>query len=485
MDLFLDRLRSAISRDPEAVAFLGRGGGLRYRDVRSLVGSAMRLLDAQGVRPGRVVGLNMPQSPLHLVAFFALARLGAITLPLPWNEPDEERAHIAKAFGASLVVSGRADGGAPGLPLVLLDTLSARGDEDGLDAWPFVPRPETPVRIALTSGTVGERKGLDHTHGYFSARIARGGYVAAAAPRVMPSRLHVNAALQAALHALCSNGAVVFPARYDTPGLLEAATRFAVTHLMMPPVHAANLAAMIANDTPALPLLVQLRLVGGTASPSVIAAIQRRITRNVYGSYSTTETGNLALSTPETFAAFPGAAGRVRPDVTLEVVDEGGNPVAPGVTGEIRVRVAGMPSGYHGAVHAERFRGGWFHPNDRGRVTAEGIVYVEGRVDDIINVGGRKVSPSYVERILEEHPHVAEAAVFALADPGGNVRTVAAIVARGAIDWASLARHAQERLDVLAPWHYHEASSLPRNTMGKLVRKEIPALAEGPLRHPR
>jgi acyl-coenzyme A synthetase/AMP-(fatty) acid ligase len=227
-----------------------------------------------------------------------------------------------------------------------------------------------------------------------------------------------------------------------------------------------------------------LRLVGGTATPSVVAALTRRITRNVYGSYSTTETGNLALSTPESFAAFPGAAGRVRPDVTLEVVDGKGEPVPPGVSGEIRVRVAGMPMGYHGGVHAERFRGGWFHPNDRGHVSAEGIVYVEGRIDDIINVGGRKVSPAHVERILEEHPNVAEAAVFALADPAGNIRTAAAIVPRGALDWAGLARHAADRLDVLAPFRYDEAPSLPRNDMGKLVRKDLARLAAGPLRHP-
>jgi len=111
-------------------------------------------------------------------------------------------------------------------------------------------------------------------------------------------------------------------------------------------------------------------------------------------------------------------------------------------------------------------------------------VYVEGRVDDIINVGGRKVSPAHVERILEEHPQVAEAAVFALADSAGGVHTAAAIVARGTLDWAGLARYGEERLDVLSPWRYYEAASLPRNAMGKLVRRDLAALAAGPLRHP-
>jgi len=483
LDLLLDRIRSAIARYPGRPAFVGRDGGASFRDLHALVGAAMRGLDAAGVKPGQVVGLAMPQSPVHVVAFLALARLGAITLPIPWTAEEGERAAIARTFGARCVVCGHERGGVPGLPLVVLKSITARGDEDDFDTWPFAPRPRTPMRIALTSGTAGERLGVDHDHGTFSVRLARGSYGAHPEPRVLPPRLHITAALQAALHALCHGGAIAFPERYEAAGILEAAARLAVTHLVVPPVHVHAMLDSLGADGPALPGLAQLRLVGASATPALLEAVRRRISPNVRVGYSTTETGVITTATPEVLDAYPGCAGRLEPDAQAQALDEKGAVLPPGETGELRVRVEGMPAAYHGGVHAERFRDGWFHPHDRGRVTAEGIVFIEGRTDFVINVGGRKVSPEHVERCLEEHPAVAEAAVFAFEDAPGETRTAAAVVPRGALDWNALARHARSRLDVLAPCRYFEASRLPRNAMGKLERASLASLAGGPLRH--
>jgi len=143
-----------------------------------------------------------------------------------------------------------------------------------------------------------------------------------------------------------------------------------------------------------------------------------------------------------------------------------------------------MPMSYHGGEHGDRFRDGWFYPHDRGRMSADGIVFIEGRTDFVINVGGRKVSPEHVERCLEEHPAVAQAAVFAIEGAAGLTRTAAIVVPRGSLDWGALARHAQARLDLTAPERYYEAESLPRNAMGKLERAGLAAFAEGLLRHP-
>jgi acyl-coenzyme A synthetase/AMP-(fatty) acid ligase len=483
VELFLDRIRSAIARHPDRQAFVGRDGGATFRDTRALIGATMRGLDAAGVKPGHVVALGMPQSPVHLIAMLALARLGAVTLPLPWTADEAERAAIARAFGARIVVSGHERGGVAGLPLVVAREISARGDEGDFDTWPFVPVPGTPMRIALTSGTVGERKGIDHDHGMFSRRLARGSYGGHPEPRVIPPRLHITAALQASLHALCHGGAVAFPAGYETPQILEAAANLHVTHLLIPPAHIAAWLSLVPGDRPALPAVSQLRLVGGSASLALVAEIRRKLTRNIHLGYSTTETGILASGTPELLEAHPGCAGRLHADARVEALDEQGSPLPPGATGELRARVEGMATAYHGGVHAERYRDGWFYPHDRGRVTADGIVYVEGRTDFVINVGGRKVSPEHIERCLEEDPAVAEAAVFAIDGEDGFTRAAAAIVPRAALDWAALARHAQSRLDVLAPSRYYEVESLPRNAMGKLERAGFARLASSPLRH--
>jgi acyl-coenzyme A synthetase/AMP-(fatty) acid ligase len=484
VELFLDRIRSAIARHPQRPAFVGRDGGATYRDLRALLGSAMRGLDQAGVKPGHVVGLSMPQSPVHVIVLVALARLGAITLPLPWTSDEGERTAIARTFGARSVVSGHESGGVPGLPLVVVKAITARGDEGDFDTWPFVPGPDTAFRIALTSGTVGERKGIDHDHAAFSRRLDRGSYGTHAEPRMLPPRLHITAAMQAALHALCNGGSIAFPDAYDAMSLLDAAIRLRVTHLLVPPVHATHLVALVAGDRPVLPSLAQLRLVGSSASPALVAAVRRKLSPNIRLGYSTTETGVIASATPELLDAHPGCAGRLAPDATLQVLDEHGVVLPPGATGEFRVRVEGMPGAYHGGAHGDRFRDGWFYPHDRGQLSADGIVFIEGRTDFVINVGGRKVSPEHVERCLEGHPGVAEVAVFAMEGEAGVTRTAAAVVRRGSLDWEALSRHAQSRLDVLAPSRYYEARSLPRNASGKLKRSEFAALAAGPLRHP-
>ena len=462
---------------------MGQDGGATFRDLRVLVGSAMRGLHGAGVKPGDVVGLAMPQSPVHVILLLALARLGAITLPLPWSSGDAEREAIARRFGARRVVSGHERCGVPGLPLAVVKSISARGDEGDFDTWPFVPQPHTALRIALTSATVGERRGIDHDHGMFSRRLARGGYGGHPEPRVLPPRLHITAAMQAALHSLCQGGAIAFPQGYDNAGLLDAAIRLRVTHLLIPPVHAAALLDAVKGEEPALPSLAQLRLVGASASPALVAALRRKLSPNVRVGYATTETGVIASANPAILDAHPGCAGLLEPDARLEVLDESGAPLPPGAIGEIRVRVEGMPTSYHGGEHGGRFRDGWFHPRDRGRITADGVVFIEGRTDSVINVGGRKVSPEHVERCLEEHPGVAAAAVFAI-EERGETRIAAAVVAGNAFDWAGLALHARSRLDVLAPVRYHEVPDLPRNAMGKLLRAELPALAAGPLRYP-
>ncbi len=105
-------------------------------------------------------------------------------------------------------------------------------------------------------------------------------------------------------------------------------------------------------------------------------------------------------------------------------------------------------------------------------MTPEGRLHIEGRIDHIINAGGRKVSPEYLEAILMEFAGVREAAAFAVED-GGETRLGVAIIPGGDLDWAALRAYALARLDLLAPVRYVEVASLPRNAMGKLDRKMV------------
>ena len=480
MDLFLDRIRSAIAQHRDEPAFVADAGSITYGDMRALIGSTMRELDARGVRPGTVVALTMSQSPLHVIAFIALARLGAVTLPAAPVRGTSHLGALHQRFGVQMAIADREDAGSPGVPLLLMKSTGARGDEADFDDWAYEPVAGTPVRIALTSGTV-QRKGIDQDHAAFSKRLLRRHY-GHDAPRVLPPNLHITAALQLALHALCHGGSVVFPRAYDGASLIDAIRRHSVTHFTMPAVHVAPMLDLVQADSPVLASVRHLRLQGGLPAPAFVARVRRLLSPHVYVPYSTTETGVIAMATPEILDRHPGCAGRLAEGSELEVVDELGVRLPPGLSGEIRVRVDGMPGGYHGGEFPDRFRDGWFHPRDRGRLTADGLLYVEGRLDSVINVGGRKVSPEHVEERLAAFEGVQECAVFAVLGPDGQPRVAAAIVPGPVLDWKALAAHATALLDVLAPTYYHEVESLPRNAMGKLMRGELAPLSAAPLR---
>jgi acyl-coenzyme A synthetase/AMP-(fatty) acid ligase len=354
--------------------------------------------------------------------------------------------------------------------------VGARGDEHDLSCGGFVPSAELPMRIGLTSGTAGARKGVMLTHGGFMRRLGRRHYGEGGAPRVIPPNLHVTSALQLAMHALFAGGTIVIPASYDAGAFLDAIARHSVTHVTMPAAHLSGLIAGLPPEHAPFASLTHVRLQGGLPSPGFIERVRRVFSPNVFVPYSATEVGVMALATPQTLLVAPRASGHVAPGARLEVVDASGRPLPAGEPGEIRVQVDGMPSSYAGPDQGtpRRFRDGWFYPQDRGFVSADGLVFVEGRLDEVINVGGRKLAPRHAEALLEDFPGVREAAVFAFTDSDGDTRIAASIVASGPLDLPALDAYARARLEIFAPSRYTQVASLPRNAAGKLLRKLLP-----------
>ena len=480
--LLLDRIRNSIARDAEAPALLGPAA-ITYRNLRALIGSTMRGLDQAGVRPGQVVALTMGQTPMHLVAFLALARMGAISVSVPGIERVEERAELYRRFGVTAVVTDSESSGVPGIPLIVARGMSARGDEDDLDTWPFVPSGDMPMRIGLTSGTVGVRKGVEQTHEEFARRLDRRFYGDDPMPRIIPPSLHITASLTIACHALVKGGVVVFPPSYEATALFSTILRFGVTHMIMPPAHMAMLLPLLQVEAPAFPSLTHVRLLGSTPTVALMDDVRRKFSPNIYVPYATTEMGVISIATPEMLLAAPASSGPVAADAQVRVVGEDGRDLPAGTPGELLVRVPAMPRGYHGGADPERFLDGWYHSRDLGYIGSDGMLYVQGRIDDVINVGGRKVLPGYVEKFIGEQPAVREAAVFAI----DSLSLGALVAADGAIDWRALDAAVRQRLGIFAPRRYYEVQALPRNAMGKVRRPELLRFAAtdaATLRHP-
>ncbi len=463
--MLINRVLESVERTPDAPAFFFNAHPITYRQMRAVLARAVVHLRQQGVKRGDLVGMAIGQSPLYPILFLALGWIGAMMVPLAPKLRRADRDELMRRFGIGALITQVLGPIPAGCRLIQIEGIGARGDETMDEAGERGFDAHTPLRLALTTGTTGLPKGVVQTHAAFEERLDRMHCDVVEIPRIIPPGMHITIAINLAMHALCKGGAVVIPRSYSTAGLFEAIRNLGVTHVTLPPASLVLLLVDLQGTAPAFPGVRHLRLVGSTPTRRVLEQARTRFTPHVYVPYGLGEVGLVSMATPEMVAEDPGSCGVLEPGVRLELHGDS----------EIRVHIPGQPDDYYGpdAGLGTRFRNGWFHPGDRGRMSPEGRLYIEGRIDHIINVGGLKVSPEYSESVLMEFAGVREVAVFGVTDPNGATQLVAAIVPSGEIDWNGLHQFSVRRLQVTAPVRFLEVESLPRNLMGKLERELI------------
>jgi acyl-coenzyme A synthetase/AMP-(fatty) acid ligase len=219
-----------------------------------------------------------------------------------------------------------------------------------------------------------------------------------------------------------------------------------------------------------------LLVAGAAMPPDLFAAARERVTPNLASGYGITEIGIMALADRELLARAPASGGRLLADVEAEVVDAAGERLPRGARGILRFRREHMAREYfrNPQATAKAFRDGWFYPGDLGRIDAEGLVFVEGRLDDELNIGGVKIEPAPIEQALQAHASVVEAAVFAAAPDQAGAALFAAAVVRAPVDEKALIAHCRSRVGPMhTPVRIFFTDKLPRNEAGKLLRAEL------------
>jgi long-chain acyl-CoA synthetase len=194
-----------------------------------------------------------------------------------------------------------------------------------------------------------------------------------------------------------------------------------------------------------------------------------------------TEVGLVSIAGPADHGLDPDAVGPVLPGVEVRVVDEAGRALPPDEEGLLRFRSAGMVTGYldDPEATARGFPDGWFQPGDVGRLTASGQLRVAGRRDDRMTLGVIKIMPAEIEAVAERFPGVRDCAAFALPSRGlGDIPMLAAVAEPG-VDAAALLAHCRAALGMRAPRKVVLVPALPRNAAGKVLRRDLVAMARG------
>jgi acyl-coenzyme A synthetase/AMP-(fatty) acid ligase len=460
---------------PAAIALIALDRVWTYRELIVAVHAIARKLLDSGVQAGQMVGVSMMQTPMHLMTLLAIARVGAISVPVHVATPPAQRLAIVRRYGVCVIVSGRTEFRLDGVPFIDLSTvpLIAAGrmlpiDERG---------PDAPFRIVFSSGTTGEPKGVMYSHRYMLERACATMQTCMvnSDSRLLPMDLNFTVGFVYAIGMLLKGGAVVLGRTGAPDEMLHQVRAHAVTHWLLSPAIAEQVARPLVDDHIHFPTLRHLRIGGGKPSRRLLDVLFTRFTPHVFEHYGSTEAGVIAVATPELLRRSPECAGRIVASITAQVVDNDDRPVPTGHIGRLRLKTPQMVDGYYGnpEITARRFRDGWYYTGDLACIDMDGLLYLAGREDDVVNIGGSKFDVRDIEQVLESHPSVREAAAFALPLPDGRAVLAAVAAASGQLSVDSLHAWARERLGPHCPVRLFVVDDLPRTATGKKQRERI------------
>ena len=448
-----------------------------------------------GIGPGDRVVVMLPNCPEVLQAYAAILKLGAVIVPVIFLLNPEEVRHILADSGARLALTSPellaklegftgttvlVGGEAPGTRAY--DELIARE----ADAFAAVDREDHDVAVILyTSGTTGRPKGvaLSHANLASNARSAASLYEldrAAWALGVLPLSHSYGLTVMNAGNILGTRAVLL---RWFNPeGVLEAIAHFRVQSMSAVPtmlVYLLHYPDADRFDTSSM------RLWGSGAAPlplEIVEPFEKKFGGRILEGYGLTEASPVVSAHRLSGVRKLGSVGLPIPGVEVRIHDDDDRALPAGELGEVCVRGPNIMLGYYGLPEetARTLRGGWLHTGDVGRLDTDGFLYIVERKKDLIIRGGFNIYPREVEEVLYAHPRVAEAAVVGMRDPlmGEDVLAFVALKPGAAATADEILAFCQERLaKYKCPKQVRFVDALPKNPVGKILRKELRALA--------
>ena len=495
----IQRLAST-APDREALAFGDRRWTWAELDQR--VQRAAGALRGAGVGPGDRFAFLDKNHPACLELTLAASLLGAAHAVLNFRLSPDELAYVLDDSQAEVIVVGAE----------FTDTLAALrgrlprvrtvvvlgGDEDEYEAFLTAAEPLTDVNAAgpddcflqlYTSGTTGWPKGAMLTQRSMAAHnaaVAEAYAMDEGTVNVVAMPLFHVGGTSWALGSMTAGAKTVVVREMVPAAVLDLIEARAATHAFFVP---AVIQMLIADPERASKALGSLKVLGYGGSPMPAPLMERALEvlpTPLYSVYGMTEmSGVFCVLGPDEHrdpdrTHLRASAGRPLPSSVVRVVDPAtGEDVPAGQVGEFWVRSDQVMAGYWNKPDATADTltpDGWLRTGDAGRVDADGYLFLEDRVKDMIISGGENIYPAEVERVLVEHPDVAEVAVIGVPHDkwGETVRAVVVPTAGATVDPQALIAYCRERLaHYKCPTSVEVIDALPRNPTGKVLKREL------------
>jgi acyl-CoA synthetase (AMP-forming)/AMP-acid ligase II len=489
-------LRQLITRSDGHPALVApeSGATLSYGALQQAVDRAAGRLAVSGVRAGDRVALAAAGGPALIVAFLAVVASGAAVAPLNpalgvaelLAELDDLRVSRLLHDGSARAATAAAEAGVPASAIGIADgqlEVDGRAGEPRADA----PGPDTLALLLHTSGTTSKPKTVPIRQRNL---VASAGAVARTYQLtgddvticVMPL-FHVHGLVATVLATLSTGGTVVLP-RFRPSTFWDEAARYGATwYTAVPTIHARLLTQARALASPPEHRFRFVRSCSAPLPTVLWRDYEEAVGVPLVEAYGMTEAAHQMASNPlPPGERRPGTVG-LATGTEIAVLDDDWRPVPAGERGEVAVRGPSVVSEYldNPAATGAAFRDGWFRTGDVGRLSADGYLSLVGRVKELINRAGEKISPYEVEDVLLSHPAVAEAAVYPVPDETYGEQVGVVVVLRGAagaeVTPRELIAYCGDRLAAFKrPARVTILPEIPKGPTGKIQRRNLAGL---------
>ena len=473
---------AATARYPMASAMIDDDGAMSYARLWQESDGVARKLRSSGVGPRTTVGLLHRNHRGFVIGLVAAAKVGADIVYLNTGFAGPQLTDVVQHEGIEVLLHDDEYAGA----VASTDVRLALGDTEmrtlgrQRSMVPFVPSRHVGRTVILTSGTTGRPKG---------AQRSGTGSPDALTPLLstVPIRARDTVVVAAPLfHAwglahlgigMGLSSTIVVQRQFDAEGTLALIDAHRPAGLVVVPVMLQRIVGL-GDETLARYDTSSLRYIASSGSAlgaSLVTAALARFGPILYNIYGSTEVSLATIATPDDLRAAPSTAGRLAAGSTVRILDDAGEPVPSGVVGRVFVGSGSRFEGYTGGGGKQDI-GGLLSSGDVGHFDADGLLYIDGRDDDMIVSGGENVFPAEVEDLLAAHPDVAEAAVVGVPDEQFGQRLKAIIVRRpgSKLTAAQVKEHVRSHLArYKVPGTVQFVDALPRTTTGKLRRRDL------------
>ncbi|KAK1366603.1 4-coumarate--CoA ligase [Heracleum sosnowskyi] len=494
-------LKAAAGKYPQRRAISVSGEfDLTHARLDELIQQAASCLVAAGVKPGDVVALTFPNTVEFIIMFLAVIRVRATAAPLNAAYTSEEfEFYLSDSESKLLLTSKQGNEAAQTaasslkiphvtatLPKANSDIALSTTQSESNSVLEIINQPSDISLFLHTSGTTSRPKGvpLSQLNLASSVQNIKSVYKLTESDStviVLPL-FHVHGMIAGLLSSLVSGASVTLPSagRFSASTFWSDMKKYNATwYTAVPTIHQIILDRHSAKPEPEYPKLRFIRSCSASLAPVILERLEEAFGAPVLEAYAMTEATHLMCSNPlpENGPHIPGSVGKAVGQ-EMAILNESGVEQEAGTNGEVCIRGPNVTKGYKNNPEANKtgFQFGWFHTGDIGYLDSNGYLHLVGRIKELINRGGEKISPIEVDSVLLSHPHIAQAVCFGVPEEKyGEEINCAVIPQEGTdIDEAEVLRFCKKNLAAFkVPKKVFITDSVPKTATGKIQRRIV------------